>query len=283
MVSFENKIIIITGASEGIGCEMALQLSKQNCRLVLASRSFDKLENLAQIIRKNGSEALPIKCDITIDTDCKKLIEKTIEHFGGIDILINNAGATSRALIENTDIEVLKTLMEINYWGAVRLTKATLPQIRKNKGMLIAISSVIGKVPVPGRSGYAAAKHALEAYYETLRMELQDEDVDVLVIRPSYTKTNTRINALTADGTKQNYSTLDEEKLLSPEIAATKILNAIRNKKNGFTLGKKMEGSLLIRLYQLMPEFISRMIVKKIKKEPRSLFLKTETPEKNSE
>jgi len=269
---YKGKTIIITGASYGIGRSMAIQYSNFDCNIVLASRSIVELEKVALQVRKNGSNCLVVQCDVTNKDELVLLVNETVKNYKTIDLLINNVGVTSRFLIKNATTQVLRDLMEVNFWGAVELTLLCLPHIKESKGCIVSISSVIGKVPVPGRSGYSASKHALEGFFETLRMENLDTDIDVIVIRPSYTKTNTRINAMTESGQAQNYSTLDEDKLLSPEEASRQIIHAIYRKKHGFTLGKKMEGRWLITLYALLPKLVSRLIVKKIKVEKHSLF-----------
>lgn len=271
-MDFEKKVIVLTGASEGIGREMAKLLAAHSTNLVLAARNIERLNSLESKLKDSNSKILVIKCDITIEQECANLIDKTIDAFGRIDLVINNAGLTCRYLISEAPIAVQKQLMDVNYWGAVQLTKYALPYVIKSKGMMVAISSVIGKVPVPGRSGYSASKHALEAFFETLRMEMFEKDVKVLVIRPSYTATQTRFRALGADGNPQDYSTLDEKLLESADHAAQKILDAIRNEKNGYTLGSKFSGKYALLLYKLFPERMSKIIYKKIKGEKESLF-----------
>ncbi len=269
---YRGKTIIITGASYGIGRSMAIRYSNFDCNIVIASRSIIELEKVAIQVRENGSNCLAVQCDITKEEDLLLLVKKTLSAYKTIDLLINNVGVTSRFLIKKASTQVLRDLMEVNFWGAVELTLLCLPHIEKSKGSIVSISSVIGKVPVPGRSGYSASKHALEGFFETLRMENLETDIDIIVIRPSYTKTKTRINAVTETGQEQKYSTLDEDKLLSPEEASRQIIHAIYRKKHGYTLGKKMEGGWLITLYALLPKLISRLIVKKIKIEKHSLF-----------
>ena len=270
--TYLNKTIVITGASEGIGYELALGYSQLNCKIVIAARSEDKLSDLAKLIQKNGSEVLISKTDVTNEKDCENLITNTIKEFKTIDLLINNVGITSRSLIVDTKITVYKHLMETNFYGAVRITQKALPFVLKSRGTIVAVSSVIGKVPVPGRSAYSCSKHALESFFETLNMELTEKDITILTLRPSYTKTNTRKNAIIGDGSLQGFSTLDENKLLPASKAAKQIMTAIYKKKNGYTLGKKMEGSWLIKLYQMFPNKISKLIYKNLKQEKHSLF-----------
>lgn len=271
-MDFNGKVVVLTGASEGIGREMAKELALYNCKLILAARSSERLESLKNELQTTDSEILTIQCDITNESQCEALIQETVASFGGIDVLINNAGLTCRYLISETPVSVQKELMDVNLWGAVHLTTKALPYLMASKGTVVAISSVIGKVPIPGRSGYATSKHALEAFFETLKMEMLEKDVKVLVIRPSYTATQTRFRALGSDGKDQNYSTLEESSLESADIAAKKILWAIKREKNGYTLGKKFTGKYAVLLYKLFPNTMSKVIYKKIKAEKRSLF-----------
>jgi NAD(P)-dependent dehydrogenase (short-subunit alcohol dehydrogenase family) len=165
--SLSGKVVVITGASSGIGLACAEEFAKFGCKLVLAARQSDKLIEVENTLKGKGAEVLAVLADVSKEEDCKNLIEKAIDRFGGIDILLNNAGITMRALFEDLHLDVMKKLMDTNFWGAVYCTKYALPYLFKSRGSVIAISSIAGKKGLPGRIGYSASKFALEGFMET--------------------------------------------------------------------------------------------------------------------
>jgi len=169
----ENQVVIITGASSGIGEACAIEYAKKGANLVIAGRNQEKLEQVSDIIKQNKALALPIVCDIANPDDCKNLVVQTINKFGKIDILVNNAGISQRSLSYETINEVERKIMEINFFGTVYLTKLVLSHmISQRSGKIAVISSIVGKFGFPLRSSYAASKHALHGYFESLRAEV---------------------------------------------------------------------------------------------------------------
>ena len=229
---FQNKVIVITGASSGIGLATALEALSQNAKVVFAARNLDAVEKLLQQKNIAAENYLLVKTDVALENDCKNLIEKTVLKFQKIDVLINNAGISMRASFADLDLAVLKKLMDINYWGTVYCCKYALPFLIKSKGAIAGISSVAGFKGLPGRTGYSSSKFAMNGFLETLRLEMMEKEVSVSIICPGYTASNIRNTALNNEGKSQNESPLDESKLMSAEAVAHEILKAIEHKNN---------------------------------------------------
>ena len=187
MPDFANKAIIITGASEGIGRALALELAPQAPRLVLAARNRERLESLAKECEAAGAATLVCRCDVTGKADCETLVRNSIDRFGQIDILVNNAGATMWAdFSEVNDLLVFREIMDINYLGAVYCTHFALPHLLESQGLIVAVASLAGLTGVPSRTGYAASKHAMVGFFDSLRIELRGTGVDVSIIAPDF-------------------------------------------------------------------------------------------------
>ncbi|MBI2969072.1 MAG: SDR family oxidoreductase [Bacteroidetes bacterium] len=268
MNSLSGKIVVITGASSGIGKECAFAFAKENSITVLAARQENKLTDVAENIRKTGKEVMIVKTDVKDEQDCKNLIEKTVEKFGRIDVLINNAGISMRALFANLELKVLKELMDVNFWGSVYCTKYALPFLLQSKGTIVAVSSILGKIPSPGRTGYCASKYAMEGFFDALRLELLKKEVRVLTVRPGFTATEVRANALDAKGTPQGKSPLKEEGMMSPQAVAKKIVKAIKCRRRAVNIST--ETKALVQLNKFSPSLVDRIVYYAILKEPGS-------------
>jgi len=269
-MEFKNKTVIITGASSGIGQACALAFAKEGCNLALAARNFENLAHTASECEKLGVKVIVVQTDVAIEEDCKSLIDQTIRTFGGIDILINNAGMTMRALFAEMDLSVLKRLMDVNFWGTVYCTKYALPYLLKSKGSVVGISSIAGYKGLPGRTGYSASKFAMNGFLEVLRIENLKTGLHVLICAPGYTASNIRNTALTKDGTTQSESPLDEKKLMQPEEVAAAIVNAIKKRKNVLILTTL--GKFTVLLNKFFPKFMDKMVYNTIAKEKDSPF-----------
>jgi len=267
---FHNKTVIITGASSGIGQACALAFARERCNLVLAARNLEKLSYTASECEKLGAGVIAIQTDVSIEEDCKNLINQTIHTFGGIDILINNAGMSMRALFKDMDLSVLKRLMDVNFWGTVYCTKYALPSLLKSKGFVVGISSIAGYKGLPGRTGYSASKFAMNGFLEVLRIENLKTGLHVLICAPGYTASNIRNTALTKDGTTQSESPLDEKKLMQPEEVAAAIVKAIKKRKNVLVLTTL--GKMTVLLNKFFPKFMDKMVYNTIAKEKDSPF-----------
>lgn len=233
---FKDKVMVITGASSGIGLASARLFASYGARLTLAARSIDKLKTLASEISSDPSKVLCIKTDVSIEEDCRNLIESTVKHFGRIDFLINNAGISMRATFSKVDLNVIRRLMDVNFWGTVCCTKYALPYLLESKGSVTGVISVAGYAGLPGRTGYATSKFAIRGFLETLRMEHQEDGLHVLVFAPGYTSSNVRNAALLADGSPQGTTPKDESNLMSAEEVAQKLAWGLYRKKREMIL-----------------------------------------------
>ncbi len=261
----KDKVVIVTGASSGIGKALAEVFSQAGARVVLAARSKEKLDAIAAGL---PNESLTVRCDVQKEEDCKRLIEESIARFGQIDILINNAGISMRALFIDLDLEVMKRVMDINFWGSVYCSKYALPHLLKQRGSLIGISSIAGYRGLPGRSGYSASKFAMQGFIETVRTEHLKDGLHAMIVCPGFTASNIRNTALTRDGSMQGETPLNEEKLMSAEEVATHVLRATRKRKR--TLILTLQGKLTVFLNKWFPGWMDKQVYKHFKKEADS-------------
>lgn len=254
-MKFKDKVVIITGASSGIGLALARECSKEGAKVVLAARSIEKLHDIAQSL---PCEALPVKCDVSIEEDCKQMVEQAVEKFERVDVLINNAGLSMRALFDDLDLSVLHKLMNVNFWGTVNCTKYALPYLQKSKGSVVGISSVAGMHGLPARTGYSASKYAMQGFLETIRVENLYKGLHVMIAYPGFTESNVRFSALTADGSKQGESPRDEKGMMTAEEVARRIIVGIAKRKRRIIMDfngkatnfiKKFSSSILDKLY----------------------------------
>lgn len=258
MSFFTDKVILITGGTDGIGKALVYSLMQQGAKVVTCGRNYDKLYHLQTLYA--GKPLLALPADVSNETDCKNMVDQAIATFGTIHILINNAGISMRALFSETDLETIHRVMDVNFWGAVYCTKYALPYILKNKGTLAAVSSIAGYRGLPGRSGYSASKFALQGWMEALRTELLESGANVMWVCPGFTKSNIRNVALNKNSEPQGFTPLDEESLMSPEVCANHILRAIEKRKRTLVLSD--QGKKIIFLTRLMPEFADKLVHK---------------------
>ncbi len=232
MEALAGKVIVITGASSGIGRALSLELAQQKPRLVLAARNRERLEEVAALCRSQGAEALVVPTDVTSAEACRSLIEAAAQDFGGIDVLVNNAGAAMWARFDELpDARRLEELMQLNYLGSVYPTHAALPHLKRSRGLIVAIASISGLISPPLLSGYAASKHAVIGFFESLRIELKASGVGVTIVAPDFVQSEILSLATGADGKSLGDSPLDQSKLLSAEKCAKKIVRAIERRK----------------------------------------------------
>jgi short-subunit dehydrogenase len=267
----KNKIVIITGASSGIGLACAKEFASQGARLSLAARNTDKLKEIEKELTHAGHEVLVTPTDVSREEDCKNLIDKTVTRFGKIDILVNNAGISMRALFKDLDISILKQLMDVNFWGTVYCTKYALPYLLETKGSVAGVSSIAGFIGLPGRIGYSASKFAMHGFLQTLRTENLKTGLHVLIAAPGFTASNVRKSALTANGKQQGDTPRAEDKMMSAEEVARHIAKAIKNRKRTLILTFK-EGKLTVFLNKWLPTLIEKLSYNHMAKEPDSPF-----------
>ncbi|TCP28316.1 short-subunit dehydrogenase [Tenacibaculum skagerrakense] len=257
----KNKIIWITGASSGIGKSLAIHLSHQNTKLILSSRNESSLNEVKKIC--GGLESIKIlPLDLEDYLNLDKKVTEAIAFFGRVDILINNGGISQRSLAKNTSIEVDKRLMDINYLGTVALSKAILPHFIENKsGHYVVTTSIVGKIGTPLRSTYAATKHALHGFFDSLRAEVHQDNIKVTLVCPGFVTTNVSKNALTGDGTPQNKMDEATANGIHPDKFAKLMVKAItKQKEEVYIAGAKEKlGVLAKRFY---PKLLSKMIRK---------------------
>lgn len=261
----KGKIIIITGASSGIGKALAIECSHRGAKLVLGSRDTEKLKELKNSL---GTEILIVRTDVTKEEDCRNLISSAVGKYGKIDILINNAGISMRAIFEEVELEVIRRLMDTNFWGTAYCTKYAFPYLLESHGSLVAISSIAGYKGLPARSGYSASKFAIHGLFDVIRLENYKNRLHVLIACPGFTTSNIRNVALSKDGTSQGETPLDESKLMSAEEAARKIVKAIIKRRRTIVLTP--EGKFTVLLNKFLPGLIDRMVYNHMAKEPNS-------------
>lgn len=229
MSYFANKVVVVTGGSEGIGKALVELLLQRGARVAACGRNFEKLYELQ--IAHPGKPLHIATADVSKESDCLNFINSAKKTFGTIDILINNAGVSMRALFKDVEMETLRTLINVNFWGTVYCTKFALNEIIKNKGTIIGVSSVAGFRGLPGRTGYSASKFAVNGFLEALRTEVMDDGVNVMWVSPGFTTSNIRNVALDKDAKPQKENPMDEDKMMSAEECAKYILKAIEKQK----------------------------------------------------
>lgn len=263
MNAFKDKVVVLTGASSGIGKALALQLADQGAKLVLAARNLAKLQETEALCAKKGAQTLVVALDVSIREACSTLIQETIETFGQIDLLINNAGVTMWANFDEiTDPEALPRLMEVNFWGSVWCTYYALPYLKKAKGQLVGISSLTGKTGVPTRSIYAATKHAMAGFFDSLRVELAPQGVDVTMIYPGFVQSDIRGRAIGPDGKPIGDSPVKEGEVMTAEECARQILAATRSRKRELVMTTRGKLGLWVKL--IAPRLVDRIARKAI-------------------
>lgn len=263
-MTFNSKIVVITGGSSGIGKALAQNALSQGAKVAVCGRSKEKLE---EVLGKNEN-LLCCQADVSQEEDCKSFIDAVLTKWGRIDVLVNNAGISMRALFEEVDLKVLKELMDINFWGMVYCCKHALPAIRKSKGVIASVSSIAGYRGLPCRTGYSASKFAMQGFMESLRTELLHTGVHVMWVCPGFIASNIRNVARGADGSAQKETPLDESKLMSAEECASIIMNGIASRKR--TIVMTGQGKLTVLINKLFPSLADKMVYKHFLNEPDS-------------
>ena len=239
-------------------------------KVVLAARSYDKLLSLAPSVCPDSDRILCVKTDVTKDEDCRVLIDATVQKFGRIDILVNNAGISMRAMFKDLDLSVIRSLMDVNFWGTVQCTKAALPYLLESKGQVVGVISIAGFSALPARTGYSASKYAVRGFLDTIRIEHLKDGLNVLVFAPGYTESNVRKAALTADGSPQGDTPLKEEKLMSAEDCALHLAKGLRKRKSQVVLTGL--GKATVLAHNLFPRLTDKLTYSFIAKEAGSPF-----------
>jgi len=257
-MDFKNKNIWITGASAGIGAALAMAFDKENANLILSARNEKALKKVVSDCTGTGKKLI-VLLDVAKHDLIPGIAEQVQAQVGAIDVLINNAGISQRGLVNETDLAVDKRIMDINYFGAIALTKAILPgMLAQKSGSIIAMSSLTGKFGTALRSTYAASKHALHGFYDSLRCEVHKDNIHVMLVCPGFIKTNISINAVTADGSATGKMDDAQNAGMLPSLLAQKIMKAIKKRKEEAYFG----GTEVLGIYvkRLFPKLFSRII-----------------------
>ena len=264
----KDKSILITGGSSGIGYSLAEAFLHQGCSVAITGRNLEKLFEAEKKLNLISENLLAVQGDVSMEDDCRRLVHETKNKFGKIDVLVNNAGISMRSTFLEADLEVLRTLMNINFWGTVYCTKFALPYLLESRGSVVGISSIAGKMGLPARSGYSASKFAMEGFLETLRTENLYTGLHVLVVCPGFTSSNIRKTALSKDGSAQGESPRDESRMMSSEKVAEEIIAALEKKKRDLILSAEGKGAILLRKF--FPTLIDKMAFNKMFNEKNS-------------
>ena len=265
----QKKVVVITGASSGIGKALAEKYADEGWNIVVAARRYDRLMELQN--KLDGAEVLAVKTDVSRESDCRNLIERTVKRFGRIDVLINNAGISMRALFNHTGLEVMHRVMDVNYWGTVYCTKFALPYLLQTRGSLVGVISIGGYVGLPGRSGYSASKFAVRGFLQSIRTENLKTKLHVLTVAPGFTASEIRKSALKGNGEIQGDTPRNENNMMSAEACANHIFSAIKKRQRELIL-TFLEGKFTLFLLKFVPRLVEKMSYKMFAKEPDSPF-----------
>lgn len=250
MTTFKDQVVWITGASSGIGEALAYQCAKEGSRIVLSARREKELQRVKSACNLPDDQVLVVPLDLAEHDSMKNKVEQVINHFGKIDILVNNGGLSQRSLLSETEFSVFKKLMDVDYLGTVALTKEVLPFfVKQQSGHFAAVTSLMGKFASPLRSGYCGAKHAMHGFFDALRMEHHDDNIKVTLICPGYIRTNISKNALTSDGSAQQTMDKATGAGMSPEDCAARIVKSIKKEKMEVTIGGKETYAVLLKRF----------------------------------
>jgi short-subunit dehydrogenase len=258
-MSFQNKVVWITGASSGIGEALAYAFAREGARLVISARRTEELQRVAQQTRLPSNQVFILPLDSEKPELFQPSVRQVVQAFGRIDILILNAGISQRSFVKDTDLSIDRRLMEINYFGVIGLTKAVLPVfLEQHSGHFVVTSSVVGYVGTPMRSAYAASKHALHGFFDSLRAEHWRDNLQVTLVCPGYIKTDISLNAVNEKGEKHNRMDANQARGMLPEVCANRITKAIRRRRQEVYIGgKEIWGIYLKRFF---PKLLSRML-----------------------
>jgi dehydrogenase/reductase SDR family member 7B len=264
----KDKVVLITGGTSGIGKACAFAFGKAGAKVAVSGRSQQNLAQTSQELSAAGIANIAINADVSIEADCQRMVQETIDSFGRLDILINNAGISMRALFQDLDLDVIRKVMDINFWGTVYTTKFALPYIMAAKGSVIGISSIAGYRGLPARTGYSASKFAMHGFLETLRTEMLHKGVHVLIACPGFTASNIRNTALAANGQQQGESPRDEGNMMTPEEVADQILKATIKRKRDLVM--TFQGKLTVFLNKWLPGLTDKLVYNHMAKEKDS-------------
>ena len=265
MAVYAAKVVVVTGASQGIGKALCLELAGQRPRLVLAARDAAALEVAAAACRAQGAETLVVPTDVSDELSCRALVESTVERFGGVDVLVNNAGMGMLARFEDvTDLSLYERLMRVNCLGSVYPTFYALPHLKKSHGQIVAVSSLVGLTGVPMRTAYAATKHAQVGFFDSLRVELRGTGVSVTVFAPYFVQSEIRKRSPGPDGRTVATSPVKESEVMSAEECARRMVRAMERRQRMLVMSFKGKLGQWVKL--VAPDLVDRMAAEAVRK-----------------
>lgn len=262
---FKDNVVVVTGASSGIGRALALELAEHGAWLVLAARSAERITEVAGLCRERSARAVAVPTDVAVRADCARLMEHAVTEYGRIDTLVNNAGISMWARFDEiTDLDLFERLMDVNYFGSVACTHYALPHLKRSRGRIVGVSSVTGLAGVPTRTGYGATKHALAGFFDSLRIELADSGVSVTMIYPDFVASEMRERALGTDGRPLGTSPVDERRIMTAEECACRMVVAMAGRRRELvTSGRARLGRWLKLIAPSVLDGIARRAIEK--------------------
>ena len=264
MGTFTGKTVLISGASEGIGRALALEIAASRPRLVLNARNEARLQQAAAECRVRGAEVLSLAGDVSLEQDCRRLVQRALEGFGSIDILVNNAGVTMWSRFDAVrDFTAFERLLAVNYLGSVYLTAAALPHLKESRGLIVAVASLAGLIGVPESTGYAASKHALIGFFESLRIELRGSGVDVTIVAPDFVVSEMHRRAIGPNGVPLGKTPMQESRIMTAPACARLIARAMRRRQR--LLITSLRGKLALWARLLAPALVDRIAARAIR------------------
>jgi short-subunit dehydrogenase len=263
MSGYAGQVVVITGASEGIGRALALTLAPERPRLVLAARNRERLDELARQAGALGAECLVVPGDLADREACERLVGAALERFGRIDVLVANAGITMWCRFDElADLDVFERLMRVNYLSTVWLAHAALPALKASRGRLVGVASVAGLTGVPERTGYAASKHAMVGFLDSLRIELADSGVSVTVVAPDFVLSRIHERAIGADGRPLGTSPMQKDRIMTAEECAKLIRDAVLRRQRLLVTSGRGRLARLLRVFA--PSVVDRLAARAI-------------------
>jgi short-subunit dehydrogenase len=265
MAAYAGKTIVVTGASQGIGRALCLALAPQRPRLVLSARDEVRLAAVAQACRGLGAEALVVRADVSVQADCEHLVAETLARFGALDALVANAGISMWSRFDEVrDLSIYETLMRVSYLGCVYLAHAALPHLKKTRGQVVAVASLAGLTGVPTRTGYAASKHAVMGFFDSLRIELAGTGVAVTIVAPDFVVSEIHRRSVGPDGRPLGETPMQEARLMTAEACAARIVAAMEGRRRLAILSLRGRVGRFVRL--VAPGLIDRIAARAVRR-----------------